>query len=290
MQHGSVDHPTSYRLKKLGMRNTIEVTAEVCVNNFLMASVDQLVDTFDGVQRAAVSPIGVLFRLQIGLEDRFENQNCRHFRCPIPDGGHSQRPLLLPVRLRYVHPPYGQWLISSTLQLLRQFVQPSLNSVRLDVLEPLTVHSCCSTIGVTAFIGINQNVPPIHLVVQSIETKAGRFLRFRVQRRLQLLNTCGGYWTHRQSLCLRRFLRFLSTEAPSLHRSYPVSSVLRASPSPHTARPGSHELPVDPDCDHRWGFPCCIWSPMSACRRHYPGRIDETDSLITAPSTAAFPR
>src|ERR1017187_3745809 len=29
---------------------------------------------------------------------------------------------------------------------------------------------------------------------------------------------------------------------------------------------------------------------MSACRRHYPGRIDETDSLITAPSTAAFPR
>src|SRR6266581_413767 len=42
-----------------------------------------------------------------------------------------------------------------------------------------------------------------------------------------LLNTCGGYWTHRQSLCLRCFLRFLSTEAPSLHRHYPVSSVLR---------------------------------------------------------------
>src|SRR5580700_6342104 len=29
---------------------------------------------------------------------------------------------------------------------------------------------------------------------------------------------------------------------------------------------------------------------MSACRRHYPGRIEGTDSLITAPSTSAFSR
>ena len=35
------------------------------------------------------------------------------------------------------------------------------------------------------------------------------------------------------------------TEAPSLRRNYPASSVLRASPPPHTARPVSHELPVD---------------------------------------------
>src|ERR1035438_7516961 len=37
MQHGSVHYPTGNRLKKLGMRNTIEVAAEICVNNFLMA-------------------------------------------------------------------------------------------------------------------------------------------------------------------------------------------------------------------------------------------------------------
>ena len=28
---------------------------------------------------------------------------------------------------------------------------------------------------------------------------------------------------------------------------------------------------------------------MSACRRHDPGRIDGTDSLIAVPSTSAFP-
>jgi hypothetical protein len=45
---------------------------------------------------------------------------------------------------------------------------------------------------------------------------------------------------------LRCFLHPSLTEAPSLHRSYPASSVVRTSPPPHTARPGSRELPVDP--------------------------------------------
>src|ERR1019366_4672951 len=31
-------------------------------------------------------------------------------------------------------------------------------------------------------------------------------------------------------------------------------------------------------------------STLSACRRHYPGRSDGTDSLMTAPSSSAFPR
>jgi hypothetical protein len=78
----------------------------------------------------------------------------------------------------------------------------------------------------------------------------------------------------------RRFLRPPSTEAPSLHRNYPASSVLRASPPSHTARPVSRELPVDPYGDHRWDFPCCVWSPLPACRRQYPGRSDGTCPLV----------
>src|SRR5580700_10033717 len=76
------------------------------------------------------------------------------------------------------------------------------------------------------------------------------------------------------------FLRLSLTEAPSLHRSYPASSVLRTSPPPHTAQPVSRELPVDPYRDHRWGFPCCVWSPMPTCRRHYPGRFNGACSLV----------
>jgi hypothetical protein len=80
---------------------------------------------------------------------------------------------------------------------------------------------------------------------------------------------------------LRRFLRPSLTEAPSLHRHYPASSVLRASPPPRTARPVSRELPVDPYCDHRGGFPCCVWSPMPTCHRHYPGRLNGACSLVS---------
>ena len=84
-------------------------------------------------------------------------------------------------------------------------------------------------------------------------------------------------------------LRPSLTEVPSLRRSYSASSVLRTSPSPHTARPVSRELPVDPYRDHRWGFPCCVWSPLPACRRHYPGRSDGNLFARTFPSSSAFP-
>jgi hypothetical protein len=45
-------------------------------------------DVFYGVQCTAVSSIGVLLRLQVGFEYRFENQDCGRFRYPIPDSGH----------------------------------------------------------------------------------------------------------------------------------------------------------------------------------------------------------
>jgi hypothetical protein len=76
------------------------------------------------------------------------------------------------------------------------------------------------------------------------------------------------------------FLRQSLTEASSLHRHYPASSVLQASPSPQAAQPASHEVPVDRQGDHRWGFPCCYWSTLPTCRRHYPGRSDGTRSLV----------
>jgi hypothetical protein len=72
-----------------------------------------------------------------------------------------------------------------------------------------------------------------------------------------------------------RFLRPPSTEAPSLHRSYPASSVLRASPPSQSARPVSHELPVDPYRDHRWDFPCCVWSPCLHAVANTPAGLME---------------
>src|SRR6266513_2392386 len=88
-----------------------------------------------------------------------------------------------------IHPPYGLRSIRSTFQLLRQFVQPLLHPVRFDVLERLAVYACCSAVRFATFVGKSHHVFSVHLVVQSIEAKVGRSLRFAVQRLLQLLNT-----------------------------------------------------------------------------------------------------
>src|ERR1019366_680838 len=90
---------------------------------------------------------------------------------------------------------------------------------------------------------------------------------------------------HRQSLSLCRFLRFLSTEAPSLHRHYPVSTVLRASPSPHTARPGSRELPVDPNLPSPLGLPVlrlvpCVCMPSPLPRQVRWNRFAHDCSIV----------
>jgi hypothetical protein len=79
---------------------------------------------------------------------------------------------------------------------------------------------------------------------------------------------------------LRRVLRPSLTEAPSLHRHYPASSYYGPLRHPTRTRPVSRELPVDPYRDLRWGFPCCLWSPMPTCHRHYPGRFNGACSLV----------
>src|SRR5258708_35319745 len=95
------------------------------------------------------------------------------------------------------------------------------------------------------------------------------------------------FMAHAASLLLlvfiaRRYLRGF------LH-SFPASSVLRASPPSQSARPFSHELPVDPYRDHRWDFPCCVWSTLLACRRYYPGRADGICSLVLFPHLRRSP-
>src|ERR1039458_9105528 len=88
---------------------------------------------------------------------------------------------------------------------------------------------------------------------------------------------------------LRCFLRPSLTEVPSLHRSYPGSSVVRTSPPPHTARPGSRELPVDPDLRSPLGLPVlhlihsvCMPSPLP--RQVRWNRFAHDCSIVVGPS------
>jgi hypothetical protein len=73
-------------------------------------------------------------------------------------------------------------------QVSRQFVQPAIPPVRLDVLERLAVDPRCAAVGTAAVVGPLQHVSSMHLVVQHVEPIAGRPLRFGVQRLPEFLN------------------------------------------------------------------------------------------------------
>jgi hypothetical protein len=93
------------------------------------------------------------------------------------------------VGLRYEHASDRLRSVGLLPERKRQFGQPPLDPVRLDVRKILAVYARCALVGTALGIGMRQNILAAELVVQSVEAIIGFRLRFRVQRRLQLLNT-----------------------------------------------------------------------------------------------------
>ena len=69
-------------------------------------------------------------------------------------------------------------------EFFRQFVQPSVNAILLDVVETLAVDPWHAAVSPTALIGEAQNITAINLVVEGVKPIVWRVLRFGVQRRL----------------------------------------------------------------------------------------------------------
>ena len=62
----------------------------------------------------------------------------------------------------------------------RQFAEPPLHPIRLDVRELLTIHTRCALVGAALGIGMRQDVLATDLVVQGVEAIPGFRLRFCV--------------------------------------------------------------------------------------------------------------
>ena len=70
---------------------------------------------------------------------------------------------------------------------LAAFDRP-LTAILLDVRERHPVHPRHAAVVAALLVGLPEHVLSMHFVVERVETELGRFLRFRVERRLQLLN------------------------------------------------------------------------------------------------------
>src|SRR6202521_2123465 len=197
-------------LEAPGLSWRTEVAAQVRIDHLAMAAVDQGVHLPDGVQTATPRSVPILLRRQIGLENRTQDQHCRRLDHSVAHRRDAQRPLTS-ARLRDVDPANRLRSIPLLSELSRQFAQPCFPALRLDVREPLAVHPRRSAVGGTDAVGVVQDVFSVQLVVEQIEAVARRFLRFGVQRRLQLPDF---FWR----LQAHATLHVLASSALSLNR------------------------------------------------------------------------
>ena len=158
--------------------STFQEIREVGIDDFPISAKQQF---FHCDRRLLGVPprVGVLFGWKIGFKDRFQNQRCRRHADPIPHARDAQRPEFA-VGLRYIHSSDWLWPISLLPEGKRQFRQPSLDPIHLDVRKILTVDTRRTLIRAALGIGMRQNVVAVDLVVQGIEAIAGFRLRFRV--------------------------------------------------------------------------------------------------------------
>jgi len=169
------------------MRNAPEVVREVGVDNFRVAAKQQRFHLDHRLLGIAPRTVGILLWWKVGFEDRFQHQHrCCHADS-ITQGRDAQRPEFA-IGLWYEHSSNRIRSVSLLPERKRQFAEPSLHPIRFNVREFLSIHARCALVGAALSIRMSQDVFAADLVVQGVETIASFCLRFRVQRRLQLLN------------------------------------------------------------------------------------------------------
>jgi hypothetical protein len=179
MQHTPVHDASRERAHQFGVWNASEVVREVGVHDVRVIVEQRLFHIDHRLLGIAPLSIGILLGWKVGFKDRVEHQHCGCHAHPIPQGRDAQRPQVA-VGFRDKHSSDRIRSVLLLLERKRQFPQPPLYPIRLDIPEVLTVHTRCALVRATLSIGMRQDVFPEDLVVQGVEPIAGFCLRFRV--------------------------------------------------------------------------------------------------------------
>ena len=179
-EHPPVTDASGQALHQLGMGNLAEVVGQIAVNNLVVPRIHEAVDAFHRVVGAPSRSVGVLLRLQVGLEYRRQHEHRRRLRHPVPDAGNAQRPRLAGLFLRDQDLPHRLRCVAPVLQIPRQFPEPATHAVCLDVREALSVYPDRAAVPANLPPGFLQEVLSPHLVDQRMEPPSGFFLSFRM--------------------------------------------------------------------------------------------------------------
>src|SRR6201982_3724901 len=128
-----------------------------------MATKQQLLHLYGGLLGLAPTAVRVDFWRKIGFEDRLQHQHrCCHAD-PIPHARDAQRPEFA-VGLWDEHSSDWLWPVSLLPERKRQFSQPPLDPVCLDVRKILAVDARRALVGAALGIGMRQNVVAADIV------------------------------------------------------------------------------------------------------------------------------
>ena len=159
--------------------STFQEIREVGIDDFPVSAKQQFFHLDRRLLGVPPRPVSVLFGWKVGFKDRFQYQRCRRHADPIPHVRDPQRPEFA-VGLRYKHSSDWLWSVGLLPERKRQFSQPPLDPVCLDVRKILAVDPRRALIGAALGIGMRQNDVAADLVVQSEEAIAGFRLSLRV--------------------------------------------------------------------------------------------------------------
>ena len=179
-QHSSVAYAPGDGPKQVAVWDMTEVVRQVGVHHLPMARRQQPMHAPDRVIRVPARPIGVLLRLQVGLEDGRQQQHRRRLYHPLSETRNAQRPELPALLLRDEDLSYRLRPVGPRLQVPRQCSQPPVHPERLDVRDRLAVHPGRATVATHGLPGDHEHVIAPHLVAQRVEPEARSFLRFRM--------------------------------------------------------------------------------------------------------------
>jgi len=174
-EDAAIDNALGHHGQQLGVRDAVEVFRQVGVYDFGVAGPKRVGDVVDGVVCRFLGPESVRVVAEIRFKNRFDDELHRHLRYPVANRRYPQRPHAA-VRFGDQHAPHRLGSVGLRLQITGQFPQESFYPfAALDGFEVDPVNAGTASVGPDQTPGVTEDVFPVGLVVERVET-VGRFL------------------------------------------------------------------------------------------------------------------